>query len=348
MDRQVAIKVLPRSLASNQEFTGRFLREARAAGRLSHPNIVAGIDAGFADGYYYLAMEYVEGKDLGNRIEESGALDEDEVLDIGRQIALALDHAHAAGIFHRDVKPDNILVTRDGQAKLCDLGLARSNDDDMRVTQAGVAIGTPFYISPEQVRGKPPDARADIYSLGCTLYHMICGFVPFDGENAMQVMQKHLNEQAAPIRDVRPDVSSALGAIIARMMAKDPEDRYEVASDLAEDLSKAAEGGVPAALTASMSDRRRTTDRRRSTRSTRAVKPVSRKLRAVESDADEGQELLYPDPLEGHRLPVGLIIVIVGIIVMLAAGIATLVIIRQRDAQRQETRPAPLRPSPRH
>ena len=217
MDRLVALKILPKNLAKNQDFISRFLREARAAGKLSHPNIVTGIDAGFADGYYYFAMEYVEGRNLGDRVRSDGPLPEKEVLEIGRQIAEALEYAHDAGMVHRDVKPENILVTREGQAKLCDLGLARTSggsDDEARVTQAGFAVGTPYYISPEQVRGEDPDSRADIYSLGCTLYHLLAGQPPFVGPSALATMQKHLTETAARLSDLRPGTSRALEAVI--------------------------------------------------------------------------------------------------------------------------------------
>ncbi len=351
MGRAVAIKVLPRSLASNEEFTGRFLREARAAGRLSHPNIVAGIDAGFADGYYYFAMEYVAGRDLGDRIEQEGALEQKEVLEIGRQVALALDHAHASGIFHRDVKPENILVTEDGQAKLCDLGLARSTSDDMRITQAGVAIGTPFYISPEQVRGEPPDATADIYSLGCTLYHMITGQVPFDGENSLQIMQKHLAIEPAPILDIQPDVSNVLVAIITRMIAKDKSERYETAGDVAEDLERAAKGGIPTALTAAMAERRSQlrsgTRGTQGSRSTRTVRPISRRTRPVApaGNADDVEETAYEaPPLESNGPPLRLIITVIGIAIVIAAMIAALVVIHKSNAEARARAGAAAKP----
>lgn len=351
MDRDVAIKVLPRSLASNEEFTGRFLREARAAGRLSHPNIVAGIDAGFADGYYYFAMEYIEGRNLEDRVEQEGALDEAEVVRIGRQVALALDHAHAAGIFHRDVKPENILVDTSGHAKLCDLGLARSATENMRLTQAGVAIGTPFYISPEAIRGDPPDARSDVYSLGCTLYHLLTGQVPFDGDNSMQVMQKHLFADPAPITDIQPDVSNALVAVINRMMARDKSERYETAGDVAEELERIAQGGIPQALTAAMAERRtragRGTRGARGTRSTRAVKPVNRRTLPIAPIGDaEGEDEIdcYPPRDETRGLPVKLIITITGIVIIIAAAITAAIVIRQRKQAERARSGASARP----
>ena len=255
MDRLVAIKVLPRSLARDESFITRFLREARAAGRLSHPNIVAGIDAGFADGYYYFAMEFVEGTNLGERLQGSGPLPEREAVEYARQVALALDHANGAGIVHRDVKPENILVTPGGQAKLCDLGLARTSGEDMRVTQAGMAVGTPYYISPEQAMGQEPDARSDVYSLGCTLFHLVSGGPPFDGSNALAIMQMHIAGPVPDLCSVCPAASRALEAVVRRMTARDPAARYQSAAEAAEELGKVAGGGVPAALGAAMAAR---------------------------------------------------------------------------------------------
>ncbi len=277
MDRTVAIKVLPRNLARNEDFIARFLREARAAGRLSHPNIVTGIDAGFADGYYYFAMEYVEGRSLGDRLKD-GPLAEPEVVHLGRQVASALDHAHGAGIVHRDVKPENVLISDKGQAKLCDLGLARSAHEDLRITQAGMAVGTPFYISPEQIRGKEPGPHADIYSLGCTLYHLASGQPPFEGENAMAVMQRHLNETPRRLREVRSELSPALEAVIHKMMAREVAKRYRDAAEVAGDLERVGSGRIPSALGSAVAERRGGTRRRRGTtrtRDTAATAPVT-------------------------------------------------------------------------
>jgi eukaryotic-like serine/threonine-protein kinase len=323
MDRSVAIKILPRTLAKNQEFISRFLREARAAGKLSHPNIVAGIDAGFADGYYYFAMEYVEGVNLGERLEE-GPLEEEEVIRVGRQMAEGLDHAHAEGIVHRDVKPENILVTPDGEAKLCDLGLARSAGDDMRITQAGMAVGTPYYISPEQVRGKDPDARSDVYSLGASLYHLATGIPPFDGDNAMAIMHKHLNETPLRPTDLRPDgVSRALEAVIARMMARDIEDRYQDMKEVEEDLAKVASGEVPAALKGAVADRRRAgtkstkvTGRGTGRGTARGGRAVGRRTTRARAQAVDGRR--------GFPLK----LVAVGGVLLLLAGIASLVMFK--------------------
>jgi hypothetical protein len=239
MDRLVAIKVLPKSLARDEAFIARFLREARSAGRLSHPNIVAGIDAGFADGYYYFAMEYIEGTSLGERLAAEGRIPEAEVIEYGRQVALALAHAHRAGIVHRD-------------AKLCDLGLAMAAGEDLRITQAGIAIGTPYYISPEQAAGGAADARSDIYSLGCTLFHLVAGRPPFDGTNALEIMYKHLNSDAPPLRSLCPGAGRVLESVLARMMARSPAARHQTAEEVAEDLARAALGTATRPLPTSL------------------------------------------------------------------------------------------------
>jgi eukaryotic-like serine/threonine-protein kinase len=333
MDRTVAIKVLPRNLAQNQEFIGRFLREAKAAGRLSHVNIVAGIDTGFADGYYYFAMEYVEGRNLGERLKAEGPLDEAEVVRIGLQMADALDHAHAEGIVHRDVKPENILLTLGGQAKLCDLGLARGTGDDMRITQAGMAVGTPYYISPEQVQGKEPDASADIYSLGATLYHLATGQVPFDGENPMAVMQKHLNEIPRRPTDIRPTgVSRALEAAIMKMMARKVESRYRDMSEVADDLKKVASGEVPSALRGAMAQRR--AGGRKGTRGTRST----RSARAV--GGRRGTDGTQPIEAAG-RFPVKLAALAVAGVVLVGALIAFFALRDSGDGRVTVTQPDP-------
>jgi eukaryotic-like serine/threonine-protein kinase len=255
MDRDVAIKVLPRSLANNQDFIQRFLREARAAGKLSHPNIVVGIDSGFADGYYYFAMEYVNGSNLGQLLVSNGRFSEDDATEYCLQIARALEHAHQEGIIHRDVKPENILLDKRGTAKLCDLGLARAQNDDMQLTTAGEAIGTPYYISPEQVRGLEPDFRSDIYSLGCTFYHLLTGKTPFTGANSMAVMQMHLNDRAVPVRKLVPEISAGVEKVISKMMAKTSAGRYQSAAEVVTDLTSLLAGQAPA-LASNLSDTR--------------------------------------------------------------------------------------------
>ncbi len=226
LDRVVAIKILSPHLAHKEDYAERFLREARSVARLNHPNVISGIDVGEAGGVRYFVMEYASGVTVGSLIARGGAMEESRVLKIAIQIARALDHAHEAGLVHRDVKPDNILLTKDGVAKLCDLGLAKDRPEE------GVSLGTPNYISPEQAKGlKDVDIRSDLYSFGATLYHMVAGQPPFSG-NAKVVMVKHLSEKPRAPRDLEPDLSEEFNAIIVKLMQKEPHDRFASPKEL--------------------------------------------------------------------------------------------------------------------
>ena len=238
VDRVVALKILPPKHAKQQQFLVRFLREAQAAARLDHPNIVQGIDAGQAGGYYYFAMEFVDGRTLKDILEAEGRLPERRALEITRDIARALDCAHEAGLIHRDVKPDNILVTANGTPKLADLGLAReAARTDSSVTVVGTALGTPDYISPEQVRGEADlDGRTDIYSLGATLYHLLTGSPPYTGGTRAEVMSKHLSKPVPNPRKADRQLSVGAVAIVRKAMAKKREQRYATAKELLQDV----------------------------------------------------------------------------------------------------------------
>ena len=226
--RTVAIKVLPPHLAKDQTYLGRFRRESRLAARISHPNVVQVLDADETDGRHYLVMEYVEGETLKQRILRKGPLPESEALDIMSQICRGLQVAHEEGIIHRDIKPSNILIDKNGVAKLADLGIAKSADaGEVTLTQTDTAMGTPLYMAPEQARSsKDVDARADIYSLGATFYHALAGEPPFDGETPYQIVLMHCNEELPPLAERRPDISPTLCAVIEKMMAKEPGERF--------------------------------------------------------------------------------------------------------------------------
>lgn len=253
LDRIVAVKVLPKRMSENPEFVDRFYKEGKAAARLSHNNIVQAIDVGSApDGYHYFVMEYIEGKTLYDLMQpppqgEGHVFSEDEALDIVIQITDALAHAHERGLIHRDVKPKNILFTPQGVAKLTDLGLARATDDAQAAeSEAGKAYGTPYYISPEQIRGDVDiDFRADIYSLGATLYHLVTGQPPFDGETPAAVMHKHLKQSLVPADHINTALSAGIGEIIDVCMAKKREERYSSTRDLLEDLRAVRTGNPP-------------------------------------------------------------------------------------------------------
>jgi serine/threonine protein kinase len=250
VDRVVALKVLPQRFSKDKAYVVRFLREARAAAKLNHPHVVQGIDAGYADGYHYFAMEYVEGQSLQQVLRAEGRLAERRALELVRRIAGALAFAHDAGLIHRDVKPDNILLASDGTPKLADLGLAReAQRNDSSVTQIGTAIGTPDYIAPEQIRGEADlDGRVDIYSLGATLYHLVVGTAPYTGRTHAETMTKHLSEPVPDARRVASDVSPETAAIIRKAMAKKREARYASAAEMAADISRALAREAPLAL----------------------------------------------------------------------------------------------------
>ena len=247
LNRSVAIKVLPRRFSENPEYVQRFYKEGQAAGKLNHPNIVQAIDVGEAGGYHYFVMEYVEGKTIADDISNGHIFGEQEAIEIIIQVCHALQHAHAHGLVHRDVKPKNIMLTRDSTAKLADMGLARETADmKAAMAEAGRAYGTPYYISPEQIRGElNVDFRADMYSLGATFYHMVTGKVPFEGTTPASVMHKHLKEPLVPPDHVVPTLSSGIGEVIERMMAKKREQRYASWSDLLVDLEAVAQGDPP-------------------------------------------------------------------------------------------------------
>lgn len=247
LDRYVAIKVLPPRLSENEEFVERFYKEGKAAAKLNHPNIVQAIDVSEAAGRHYFVMEYVDGHTLYDEMAKGKVFSESEALDIIIQIGRALDHAHERGFIHRDVKPKNIMITRDRVAKLADMGLAReATDKEAAMAEAGRAFGTPYYISPEQVRGEVNiDFRADIYSLGATFYHIVTGRYPFEGPTPTAVMHKHLKQQLIPPDHINTRLSAGIGEIIEVMMAKKPEDRYASTKDLLMDLEAVARGEPP-------------------------------------------------------------------------------------------------------
>jgi len=246
MNRLVAIKVLSEEFAKDKQFTERFLNEARSMGKLRHENIVSAIDAGSADGIYYFVMDYIDGETLDNILKSEGRLDTEEAFEIARQVAEALDYAHSKGIVHRDVKPGNIIIDRNGVAKLCDLGLARPKGGMLSEVERGKAEGTPFYISPEQARGEADiDHRSDIYSLGATLYHLVTGIPPFRGGDVKETMRMHIEEPLVPVRQVIPEVEERFAKVIEKMLQKSREKRYHSARDVADDIETVLRGGEP-------------------------------------------------------------------------------------------------------
>jgi serine/threonine protein kinase len=233
--REVAIKVLHRSLAGDPAFVDRFRREARAAAGLAHPNIVAVYDWGAVEGVYYMVMEYVRGPSVRHLLNEQGRMEPAQAAEILRQTLLALGHAHHEGFVHRDMKPENLLVTREGVVKVADFGLARAYADG-RVTQAGAVTGTVQYLAPEQIRGEPADPRSDLYSLGIVAYELLTGKLPFTGETAMAIAYKHLSDRVPPPSSILPDLPDELDGFVAAATDRDRELRPESADVMRMDL----------------------------------------------------------------------------------------------------------------
>ncbi len=244
LDRDVALKILRHQYAEDEQFVERFRREARSAAGLSHPNIVSIYDQGRSeDGAYYIAMEYVPRGTLKERISRYGALDPDAAAGVALQIADALQAAHEKGVIHRDIKPQNVLVTRTGDVKVTDFGIARAASSTVTATSA--VLGTAGYMSPEQAMGKPVGPRSDLYSLGVVLYEMLTGDLPYSAENPIALSMKHVNEPPRSPREVNPEIPEALDALTVKLLAKNPEDRYASAAELIDDLERVRSGLPP-------------------------------------------------------------------------------------------------------
>lgn len=237
LDRPVAIKVLSGELSRDPNTVKRFRREAQAAANLSHPNIVPIYDWGQEDGAYYIVMEYIDGESLSDLLGRDGTLDPDRAAGIAGAIAAGLGFAHRSGVVHRDVKPANVLITRDGQVRVTDFGIART-DADTALTQAGTVMGTATYFSPEQAQGHTVDGRSDVYSLGVVLYEMVTGSPPFTGDSPLSVAFQHVREPVPPPRTRNAQVPRQLEDIIMTALYKDPAARYRRIEDLRADLAR--------------------------------------------------------------------------------------------------------------
>lgn len=249
IDRVVAIKTINLALAKEEkeEYEGRFYQEARAAGRLNHPNIVTIYDVGKSGDIAYIAMELLQGRELRDIMNDGVLLPVDQVLDITAQVATGLAYAHEHEIVHRDIKPSNVMVIRDGHVKITDFGIARMESAAVR-TQSGMVLGSPKYMSPEQVMGRDIDERSDIFSLGVMLYEMLTGQAPFNGDNVNTIMYQTLNAIPLPPNQINPAVPEMLDFILIKALAKDPADRYQKAKEFADDL-RACREIVPHSIT---------------------------------------------------------------------------------------------------
>jgi beta-lactam-binding protein with PASTA domain/predicted Ser/Thr protein kinase len=240
LGRRVAIKMLDDRHSQDEQFVERFRREAKNVAGLSHPNIVSIYDRGEAEGTYYIAMEYLEGRNLKELLVQRGPTPLPVAIDYTRQILAAVGFAHRNGIVHRDIKPHNVVVAPDGRLKVTDFGIARSGSSQM--TETGSIIGTAQYLSPEQAKGAPVTPASDIYSVGIVLYEMLTGSVPFTGDTPLEIAMKHLSATPEPPSAQRPEVPHELDSIVLRALAKDPADRYQSAEEMDADLARAARG----------------------------------------------------------------------------------------------------------
>jgi len=238
LSRRVAFKVLKSGLARDDSYVRRFLHEAKAAASLVHANIVQIYEVGCIDGVHFIAQEYVDGKNLKQLLDRRGAMNVAPAVNIMRQVAAALHKAGQQKITHRDIKPENIMLSTDAEVKVADFGLARVESDgkSVNLTQVGMTMGTPMYMSPEQVEGRPVDTRSDIYSFGVTCYHMLAGHPPFSGDTPLSIAVQHLNREPQRLEDVRSDLPEGLCRIVHTMMAKPPAARHQNAAELLRDL----------------------------------------------------------------------------------------------------------------
>jgi eukaryotic-like serine/threonine-protein kinase len=237
IERQVAIKTINLAMDPDEmaEYEARFYQEAKAAGGLNHPNIVTIYDIGKSGTIAFMAMEFLEGREVRAMLAEHKPLPVSQAVNIAAQVAEGLAFAHEHGVVHRDIKPANIMVVRDGLAKITDFGIARMRTSDVR-TQTGIILGSPKYMAPEQIAGKRADHRSDIFSLGVVLYEMLTGRAPFDGENMTAIMLQTLNFQPEPPSSVNPEVPQFLDFVVAKLLSKRPDDRYQDGKELAADL----------------------------------------------------------------------------------------------------------------
>jgi eukaryotic-like serine/threonine-protein kinase len=255
LDRVVAIKVLHEQFTADEEYVERFRREARSVAQLSHPNIVTVIDRGEDEGRQFIVFECVEGENLKQLVERTGRLSVTDALEMAIQMGRALAFAHDRGLVHRDVKPQNVLLNEDGQAKMTDFGIARSVDVH-GVTITGTVLGTSEYIAPEQARGQRVDALTDVYSLGVVLYELLTGSVPFRGENFVAIALRHVNEPPPNVLERRPDAPPRVAMAVERAMAKRPDDRFQSMDEFVAELEEALADLDPASEQATMIARR--------------------------------------------------------------------------------------------
>jgi serine/threonine-protein kinase len=313
LDRIVAVKTLREDLVRDQTFQARFRREAQSAASLNHPSIVAVYDTGEDDtggGHIpYIVMEYVDGRTLRDLLREDRRLLPERALEITDGVLRALDYSHRNGIVHRDIKPGNVMLTRDGKVKVMDFGIARAvSDAQATMTQTAQVIGTAQYLSPEQARGERVDARSDLYSTGCLLYELLTGRPPFLGDSPVAIAYQHVRENPVPPSRVDPEVPQWADAIVLRAMAKDPRDRYQSAAEMRQDIQRALQG-VPVAAP-------RTAAYGTATQRVGSATAMAGMSTGAMSDYQYGSDDGYP-PEPGERRWLPIVLWIVGVLVVL-------------------------------
>ncbi|MGD0092822.1 MAG: protein kinase [Planctomycetota bacterium] len=324
MDRIVAIKVLNERYASNPEFRDRFTREARAAGKLNHPNVIHVHDISSANGRHYFSMEFVDGPSVKEMLRAGKRIEVNRALDIVLQTAKALEFAHENKVVHRDVKPDNIMLTKEGIVKLADLGIAKTFEEKQATEKERRRVmGTPHYMAPEQALGKAIDHRVDIYSLGATLYHMVTGKTPFAGNSAHEILKAHIQESLPPIQDLNPAVPDHVCFIVERMMAKLPEKRYPDMTRVIADIEKVQRGASAgiARLEAGESAVLRTAKQKEEAKEEKASG-----LPPQEEDAEEPKSDTAELPTDLH-LRIRGILLVAGLVLVFAGVVAGVVYI---------------------
>jgi beta-lactam-binding protein with PASTA domain/predicted Ser/Thr protein kinase len=316
LGRRVAIKILNGRHANDDQFIERFRREAKNAAALNHPNIVSIYDRGEADDTYYIAMEYLDGRSLKELIVGHGPAPVNVAIEYARQILAALRFAHRHGIVHRDIKPHNVLVDREGRVKVTDFGIARAGTSQM--TETGSIVGTAQYLSPEQARGDEVDQRSDLYSLGIVLYELVTGRTPFEGDTPVEIAMKHLSAEPTPPSELRPDIPHELDLVVLRALAKDPEDRYQSADEMDADLERVTRGAPVAPATVdSATQVMRVPSEAGSTGAPTIIAPPPVRVRDYPPPLEEEQ---YEEPQEPRGRPVWPWLI--ALLFVIAAGVA--------------------------
>ncbi|MDX1447693.1 MAG: Stk1 family PASTA domain-containing Ser/Thr kinase [Acidimicrobiia bacterium] len=316
LNRKVAVKVLHSQLSNDEAFVKRFRKEAQAAANLTHPNIVGIYDWGQLDTTYFIVMELVEGRSLREVLKSEGTLLPRRAIEIAADVSAALSVAHRAGLVHRDIKPGNILLAPDGTVKVTDFGIARAWDDSQELTRTGAVMGTATYFSPEQAQGSTADERSDVYSVGVVLYEMLAGTPPFRGDNPMAVAYQHVSQAPNPPSTVNPDVPASLDGIVLTALAKSPDDRYQTAEEMRQDLWAALQGRAPVAtapVAAAAGGAAGMVDDEAATRMiTRAVPPAT-------APPDQGYRVLEEPPSSNLAFVVGTfaLLITLGVLVYL-------------------------------